>query len=65
MNYINKSFSIEKVKAQNLAKKFNTPIYCYSFNKPGKANGDAWISSSDFELYVKKYNVKIQRKKIA
>jgi len=31
MKYINKSFSIEKVKAQNLAKKFNTPIYCYSY----------------------------------
>ena len=33
MNYINKSFSIEKVKAQNLAKKFNTPIYCYSYEQ--------------------------------
>ena len=31
MKYINKNFSIEKVKAQNLAKKFNTPIYCYSY----------------------------------
>ena len=33
MKYINKNFSIEKVKTQNLAKKFNTPIYCYSFEK--------------------------------
>ena len=33
MKYINKNFSIEKVKAQNLAKKFNTPIYCYSYKK--------------------------------
>ena len=33
MNYINGSFSIEKVKAQNLAKKFNTPIYCYSYEQ--------------------------------
>ncbi len=33
MKYINKSFSIEKVKAQNLAKKFNTPIYCYSYKQ--------------------------------
>ena len=33
MNYINKSFSIEKVKVQNLAKKFNTPIYCYSYEQ--------------------------------
>ena len=31
MKYINKSFSIENIKAQNLAKKFNTPIYCYSY----------------------------------
>ncbi len=33
MKYINKNFSIEKVKAQNLAKKFSTPIYCYSYNQ--------------------------------
>ena len=33
MRYINKSFSIEKVKAQNLAKKFGTPIYSYSYKK--------------------------------
>jgi diaminopimelate decarboxylase len=33
MKYINKSFSIEKVKAQNLAKKFATPIYCYSYKQ--------------------------------
>jgi diaminopimelate decarboxylase len=33
MKYINKSFSIEKVRAQNLAKKFDTPIYCYSYRR--------------------------------
>jgi len=33
MKYINKSFSIEKVKAQSLAKKFKTPIYCYSYKR--------------------------------
>jgi len=33
MSYINKNFLIEKVKAHNLAKKFNTPIYCYSYKK--------------------------------
>ena len=33
MKYIDKSFYIEKVKAQNLAKKFNTPIYCYSYKR--------------------------------
>ena len=33
MKYINKSFSIEKVKAQYIAKKFGTPIYCYSYGQ--------------------------------
>ena len=33
MKYINNSFSIEKVRAEKLAKKFGTPIYCYSYNK--------------------------------
>jgi diaminopimelate decarboxylase len=33
MKYINKNFFIEKVKAENLAKKFGTPIYCYSYNQ--------------------------------
>ena len=33
MKYINKNFFIEGVKAKNLAKKFGTPIYCYSYRK--------------------------------
>ena len=33
MKYLNKSFSIERVKAEYLAKKFGTPIYCYSYKK--------------------------------
>ena len=33
MEYLNKSFSIEHVKAEYLAKKFGTPIYCYSYKK--------------------------------
>jgi len=33
MKYLNKSFSIESVKAEYLAKKFGTPIYCYSYKK--------------------------------
>ena len=33
MKYINKNFYIEGVKAKNLAKKFGTPIYCYSYRK--------------------------------
>jgi len=33
MRYINKNLSIEKVKVQDIAKKFGTPIYCYSYEK--------------------------------
>tara|TARA_Y100000590_G_scaffold457247_1_gene609482 strand:- start:570 stop:1784 length:1215 start_codon:yes stop_codon:yes gene_type:complete len=33
MKYLNKSFTIEGVKAEYLAKKFGTPIYCYSYKK--------------------------------
>ena len=33
MKYINKNFSIERVKAKNLVKKFGTPIYCYSYER--------------------------------
>ena len=31
MKYIKKSLSIERVKVQNIAKKFGTPVYCYSY----------------------------------
>ena len=33
MKYINNSFLVEKVNLQKLAKKFDTPIYCYSYKK--------------------------------
>ena len=33
MKYINKKLTIEKVKVQDIAKKFGTPIYCYSYKK--------------------------------
>jgi diaminopimelate decarboxylase len=33
MKYINKSLTIEKVKVQDIAKKFGTPIYCYSYGQ--------------------------------
>ena len=33
MKYINKSLTIEKVRFQNIAKKFGTPFYCYSYKK--------------------------------
>ena len=33
MKYINNTFSVEGIKVQNLAKKFGTPIYCYSYKR--------------------------------
>ena len=33
MKYINKSLSIENVKVQDIAKKFGTPVYCYSYKQ--------------------------------
>ena len=33
MKYLNKSFSIEGIRVANIAKKFATPIYCYSYNR--------------------------------
>ena len=33
MKYINKSLFIEKTKVQDIAKKFGTPIYCYSYKQ--------------------------------
>ena len=33
MKYINKSFLVEKVSLQILARKYDTPLYCYSYKK--------------------------------
>ena len=33
MKFINKNLTIEKVLVKNIAKKFGTPIYCYSYKK--------------------------------
>ena len=33
MKYINKKLTIEKVNIQNIAKNYNTPTYCYSYNQ--------------------------------
>jgi len=33
MKYINKNLMIEKVKMQDIAKKFGTPTYCYSYKR--------------------------------
>ncbi len=33
MKYIKKKLTIDKVKVQDIAKKFNTPTYCYSYSQ--------------------------------
>ena len=33
MKYIKKILKIEKISVNNIAKKFNTPTYCYSYNQ--------------------------------
>ena len=33
MKYINKNLSIEKIRVQDIAKKFGTPLYCYSYKQ--------------------------------
>tara|TARA_Y100001970_G_scaffold230891_1_gene286865 strand:- start:4397 stop:5611 length:1215 start_codon:yes stop_codon:yes gene_type:complete len=33
MRYFNKNLQIERVKLQNIVKKFNTPLYCYSYDQ--------------------------------
>ncbi len=33
MNYKNKAFYVENISVQKLSKKFNTPLYCYSYSR--------------------------------
>ena len=33
MKYINKKLTIEKMSVQNIANKYGTPAYCYSYNQ--------------------------------
>ena len=42
MKYINNNFFVEKVSSKKLAKKFDTPLYCYSYEKL-KKNIDNFI----------------------
>ena len=44
MKYINKGLVIERVNVKDLANKFGTPTYCYSFNKL-KENIDSFKKS--------------------
>jgi diaminopimelate decarboxylase len=48
MKYINKSLSIEKVKVQDISKKFGTPTYCYSYEQLKKNIRDFKKSFSSF-----------------
>ena len=42
MKYISNNFFVEKVSSKKLAKKFDTPLYCYSYEKL-KQNIDNFI----------------------
>ena len=33
MKYINKKLRIENINVQNIAQKYGTPIYCYSYKQ--------------------------------
>jgi diaminopimelate decarboxylase len=52
MKYIKKNLLIEKVKAQDVAKKFGTPIYCYSYNQLKKNINNFKKSFSSFAPLV-------------
>jgi len=49
MKYINSNFFVEKINSEKLAKKFDTPLYCYSYNKLIK-------NINNFKLYFNKLN---------
>ena len=58
MKYINKSLIIEKVKIQDLAKKFGTPAYCYSY-KELKETPSIWTLKKKLKFKLsslKKFN---------
>ncbi len=49
MRYINNNFFVEKVSSKSLAKKFGTPLYCYSYEKLKK-------NINNFKLNFNKLN---------
>ncbi len=49
MEYKKKKFHVENISTEKLAKKFNTPLYCYSFLKLKK-------NITNFKNYFKKIN---------
>ena len=40
MKYIKKKLTIDKVKIEDIAKKFDTPTYCYSYTQLKKNISD-------------------------
>ena len=52
MKYINKNLSIEKVKVQDIVKKFGTPTYCYSYGQLKKNINDFKKNFSSFAPLV-------------
>tara|TARA_Y100000590_G_C15586044_1_gene964165 strand:+ start:33 stop:1247 length:1215 start_codon:yes stop_codon:yes gene_type:complete len=49
MKYINNNFFVENVNLQKLTKKFNTPLYCYSYEKLKK-------NVNNFKFHFSKLN---------
>ena len=56
MKYINKIFSVEKVKTQDLAKKLGTPLYCYTYEKL-KININKFVAKKNYKQ--NKFHLKI------
>ena len=52
MKYIDKNLTIEKIKIQDIAKKFGTPVYCYSYEKLKKNINNFKKSFSSFSPLV-------------
>ncbi len=63
MKYKLKNFFIDGLKAQNLAKRYNTPIYCYSFKKL-KENIDEFKKNFSYFKPLICFSVKANSNKI-
>ena len=52
MKYINKNLSIEKIRIQDIVKKFGTPTYCYSYEQLKKNVNNFKKSFNSFKPLV-------------
>ncbi len=52
MKYINNKLAIEKVNIQNVAKRYGTPTYCYSYNQLKKNISNFKISFKSFSPLI-------------